>query len=102
MPKPCRFRGAARHAAADFTLNADGKSPAVAGSQLYVFYQPIAVCGFKASPSGVNAGADHKESVSIAEAVSEFIPDLVGGLLRVDDPGAVELKGSTPTLRDAL
>jgi hypothetical protein len=67
-----------------------------------VFHQPIAVCGLEACPSGVDAGADYKEGVSVAKAVSEFIPDLVGGLLRVDDPGAVELKGSIPTPRDAL
>ena len=67
-----------------------------------MFHQPIAVCGLEACPSGVDAGANYKEGVSVAKAVSEFIPDLVGGLLRVDNPGAVELKGSIPTPRDAL
>jgi len=71
-------------------------------ARLYVFYQPITVCVLKASPSGVDAGADHKESVPIGQAVGEFIPDLIGGLVRLDNPGAVELKSSLPEPRDAL
>jgi len=49
-------------------------------ARLYVFYQPITVCVLEASPSGVNAGADHKESVPIGKAVGEFVSDLIGGL----------------------
>jgi hypothetical protein len=71
-------------------------------ARLYVFYQPITVCVLEASPSGVNAGADHKESVPIGQAVGEFVSDLIGGLVRLDNPGAVELKSSVPEPRDAL
>ena len=71
-------------------------------ARLYVFYQPITVCGLKASPSGVDAGADHKESVPIGQEVGEFIPDFIGGLVRLNNPGAVELKRSFPEPRDAL
>jgi len=71
-------------------------------ARLYVFYQPITVCVLEASPSGVNAGADHKESVPIGKAVGEFVSDLIGGLVRLDNPGAVELKSSVPEPRDAL
>ena len=77
-------------------------SSAPAQARLYVFYQPITVCGLEASPSGVDAGADHKESVPIGEAVGEFIPDLIGGLVRLNNPGAIELKSSLPEPRDAL
>jgi hypothetical protein len=71
-------------------------------ARLDVFYQPITVCGLKASPSGVDAGADHKESISLFQTIGEFIPDLVGGLVRLDNPGAVELQSSFPELRNAL
>jgi len=80
-------------------LARSGVRPAQA--RLYMLYQPITVCVPEASPGSVDAGADHKESVTIVQAVGELISDLIRGLVPLHNPSAAELKSPFPEPRDA-